>query len=112
MKETKQEDRFSDLTAAERQIEQDYTMSQVLAEKQFEADEVESITPDPTHDGSIKELKRVTRKVDRRLIPILGVLYSISGIDRTNASPLYSPLSHDILTNKPRSRTPAKRGWA
>ncbi|GAC77175.1 permease of the major facilitator superfamily [Moesziomyces antarcticus T-34] len=32
------------------------------------------------------EVKRVRRKVDRRLLPILGALYSIALIDRTNLS--------------------------
>lgn len=32
------------------------------------------------------EIKHVTRKVDRRLIPVLSLLYCISFIDRTNLS--------------------------
>ncbi|PWZ01819.1 MFS general substrate transporter [Testicularia cyperi] len=32
------------------------------------------------------EIKRIRRKVDRRLLPILGALYSIALIDRTNLS--------------------------
>ncbi|PWN48402.1 MFS general substrate transporter [Violaceomyces palustris] len=34
----------------------------------------------------LDEVKRVTRKVDKRLLPILGALYSIALIDRTNLS--------------------------
>lgn len=35
---------------------------------------------------SEEEVKRVRRKIDRRLLPILGALYSIALIDRTNLS--------------------------
>ncbi|KAF4959599.1 hypothetical protein FSARC_10685 [Fusarium sarcochroum] len=38
-----------------------------------------------THEGlSATEQKKVTRRVDLRLLPILGLMYSISLIDRTN----------------------------
>lgn len=40
--------------------------------------------PDAGHDPS--SVRKTMRKVDRRLLPILGALYSISLIDRTNIS--------------------------
>ncbi|KAH6985250.1 major facilitator superfamily domain-containing protein [Ilyonectria destructans] len=33
---------------------------------------------------SLKEQKRITRRIDLRLLPILGIMYSVSLIDRTN----------------------------
>lgn len=49
---------------------------------------------DVPHDGPIDldhgftahDVKHTTRKVDRRLIPVLSLLYCISFIDRTNLS--------------------------
>ena len=38
------------------------------------------------------EEKQLIRKVDKRLLPILGALYSIALIDRTNVSTRPSPL--------------------
>jgi hypothetical protein len=43
---------------------------------------------------SIKERKLI-RKIDWRLLPILGALYSISLIDRTNVGSLF-PINLDL----------------
>lgn len=47
--------------------------------------------PAPSHDQLLvefdkKEEKKLIRRVDRRLLPMLGVLYSIALIDRVNIS--------------------------
>lgn len=34
----------------------------------------------------LKEVKRITRKIDLRLVPILSAMYSVSLIDRNNVS--------------------------
>lgn len=44
----------------------------------------DSVQTDDAHDQA--EEKRLIRKVDWRLLPILGALYSIALIDRTNVS--------------------------
>lgn len=49
------------------------------------------------------EEKRLVRKVDWRLLPILGALYSIALIDRTNVSTLVVQLSRE----RDQSREPA-----
>lgn len=41
------------------------------------------------HVDDENEEKRLVRKVDRRLLPILGALYSIAFIDRANVSVLH-----------------------
>lgn len=41
---------------------------------------------DIDHGYSLADIRAVTRKVDRRLIPVLSLLYCISFIDRTNLS--------------------------
>lgn len=45
-----------------------------------------------------KEEKKLIRKIDGRLLPILGALYSIALIDRVNVSPLCLPEIKPILT--------------
>jgi hypothetical protein len=43
-------------------------------------------SPQPLVEYDAKEEKKLMRRVDRRLLPILGALYSIALIDRTNIS--------------------------
>ena len=43
-------------------------------------------SPSPHIEVDQKYEKKVRRRVDRRLLPILGLLYSIALIDRTNIS--------------------------
>ena len=43
-------------------------------------------SPSPHVEVDQKYEKKVRRRVDRRLLPILGLLYSIALIDRTNIS--------------------------
>lgn len=42
-----------------------------------------SLSPDPTIMSQLTSV-RISRRVDLRLLPILGIMYSISLIDRTN----------------------------
>lgn len=47
--------------------------------------------PDSDHGGilsqwSLEEQRRILRKIDFRLIPICGVMYCVSLLDRTNLS--------------------------
>ncbi|KAF1809799.1 MFS general substrate transporter [Eremomyces bilateralis CBS 781.70] len=53
-----------------------------------EKGEASSSNQDIAHDNPeyLKRLKKLTLKIDIRVIPILGAMYSISGIDRTNLS--------------------------
>ncbi|CCF49372.1 hypothetical protein NDA11_000400 [Ustilago hordei] len=48
--------------------------------------EANQITEDINSGFDIAEVKRVRKKIDRRLLPILGAIYSIALIDRTNLS--------------------------
>ena len=45
-------------------------------------DHVESVEFDPTEE------KRLIRRIDRRLLPILGCLYAIAAVDRVNVRSL------------------------
>ena len=53
-------------------------------------EEKETYSPPATHSNATEyefdqvEEKRLIRKIDWRLLPILGALYSIALIDRTN----------------------------
>lgn len=49
-------------------------------------EEANQITEDIDSGFDAAEVKRVRRKIDMRLLPILGALYSIALIDRTNLS--------------------------
>jgi hypothetical protein len=51
---------------------------------QIEGDVEKSTITSIDHGFDPEEVKRVTRKVDRRLIPVLSLMYAISLIDRTN----------------------------
>ena len=44
-------------------------------------DHVESVEFDPAEE------KRLIRRIDRRLLPILGCLYAIAAVDRVNVRP-------------------------
>lgn len=46
------------------------------------------------------EEKRLVRKVDWRLLPILGALYSIALIDRTNVSMPVAKKLHDEVADQ------------
>jgi len=59
----------------------------------FAANHVEEIshTNSQTDDGilgefSLSEQKKIIRKIDLRLVPICGIMYCISLLDRTNLS--------------------------
>lgn len=41
---------------------------------------------DPDHGFSLSEQRRIVRHIDRRLVVILGVMYCVSLMDRTNLS--------------------------
>lgn len=59
---------------------------QTLSKETAQDPESNQITEDIDAGFDIAEIKRVRRKIDRRLLPILGALYSIALIDRTNLS--------------------------
>lgn len=48
------------------------------------ADPVESSGSDTDYGFSPEEEKRIKRRIDRRLVPVLGIMYCVSLMDRTN----------------------------
>jgi MFS family permease len=56
-------------------------------DKEIDVEEADdTFDKDIDHGFLPSEIKRITRKIDRRLIPILSAMYCISLIDRTNLS--------------------------
>ncbi|CAN8104781.1 unnamed protein product [Discula destructiva] len=45
---------------------------------------VGAVTSDQDHGFSLEEQKRIMWRLDRRLVPVLGVMYCVSLMDRTN----------------------------
>jgi hypothetical protein len=76
------------------------------SEGQITPPQRESITYDP------KDEKKLIRKIDGRLLPILGALYSIALIDRVNVGPVRLLRIRYILTQVlRRSRLPEYLVW-
>lgn len=60
--------------------------AEALDEIDLEKDAVRPIPEDEISDEQKRMEAKVVRKVDWRLIPILGLLYSVAGLDRVNLS--------------------------
>lgn len=45
---------------------------------------VDSVSSEVDYGFSPEEEKRIKRRIDRRLVPVLGIMYCVSLMDRTN----------------------------